>query len=173
MKIFFTSFLVLLLFFINPVISEQKIAIINMDKVISTSNLGISILKQLNDVKNKNSNFLKKEEKKFQEKEVKLISQKNILSETDFKNKVDKLKNEIINYNKIRNKMVSDFNKLKLDNTNNLLKLINPILIDYLNEKKISIILQKKDLVAAKTELDITDEIIKIINTEIKEFKIK
>ena len=144
-----------------------------MDKVISTSNLGISILKQLNDVKNKNSNFLKKEEKKFQEKEAKLISQKNILSETDFKNKVDKLKNEIINYNKNRNKMVSDFNKLKLDNTNNLLKLINPILIDFLNEKKISIILQKKNLVAAKTELDITDEIIKIINAEIKEFKIK
>ena len=69
--------------------------------------------------------------------------------------------------------MISDFNKLKVDNTTNLLKLINPILIDFSNEKKISIILQKKDLVVAKTELDITDEIIKIINTEIKEFKIK
>ena len=173
MKILSSSFLVLFLFLINPVLSEQKIAIINMDKVISTSNLGISILKQLNDLKNKNSNFLKKEEKKFQEKEVKLISQKNILSETDFKNKVDKLKSEITDYNKNRNKMIKDFNKLKVDNTNNLLKLINPILIDFSNEKKISIILQKKDLVVAKAELDITDEIIKIINKEVKEFKIK
>ena len=57
--------------------------------------------------------------------------------------------------------------------TNNLLKLINPILIKYSNDKKISIILQKKDLVVAKTELDITDDIIKIVNTEIKNFKIK
>ena len=173
MNILFTSFIVLLLFFINPVISEQKIAIINMDKVISTSKSGISILKQLNDLKNKNSKFLKEEEKKFKEKEVKLISQKNILSKTDFKNKVDELKSEITNYNTNRNKMIEDFNKLKVDNTNNLLRLINPILIDFSNDKEISIILQKKDLVVAKTELDITDEIIKIINTEVKEFKIK
>jgi outer membrane protein len=172
-NILFTSFIVLLLFFINPVISEQKIAIINMDKVISTSKSGISILKQLNDLKNKNSKFLKEEEKKFKEKEVKLISQKNILSKTDFKNKVDELKSEITNYNTNRNKMIEDFNKLKVDNTNNLLRLINPILIDFSNDKEISIILQKKDLVVAKTELDITDEIIKIINTEVKEFKIK
>ena len=144
-----------------------------MDKVISTSNSVISILKQLNDLKNKNSKFLQEEEKKFKEKEAKLISQKNILSETDFKNKVDKLKSEITSYNKNRNKMIEDFNKLKVDNTNNLLRLINPILIDFSNDKEISIILQKKDLVVAKTELDITDEIIKIINTEVKEFKIK
>ena len=32
---------------------------------------------------------------------------------------------------------------------------------------------KKKNLVIGKTELDITDEVIKIINTEIKEFKIK
>ena len=173
MKILFSSFLVFFLFFINPVVSEQKIAIINMDKVISTSNLGISILKQLNDLNNKNKKFLKKEEKKFKEKEAKLISQKNIISEDEFQIKVDKLKSEISNYNQNRNKMILDFNKLKLDNTNNLLKLINPILIDFSNEKKISIILQKKDLVVAKTELDITDKIIKIINAELKEFKIK
>ena len=144
-----------------------------MDKVISTSKSGISILKQLNDLKNKNSKFLQEEEKKFKEKEAKLISQKNILSETDFKNKVDKLKSEITNYNKNRNKMIEDFNKLKVDNTNNLLRLINPILIDFSNDKEISIILQKKDLVVAKSELDITDEIIKIVNKDVKNFKIK
>ena len=144
-----------------------------MDKVISTSNSGISILKQLNDLKNKNSKFLQEEEKKFKKKEEKLISQKNILSETDFKDKVDKLKSEITTYNKNRNKMIEDFNKLKVNNTNNLLKLINPILIKFSNDKEISIILQKKDLVIGKTELDITDEIIKIANIELKEFKIK
>ena len=41
------------------------------------------------------------------------------------------------------------------------------------NDKEIAIILQKKDLVVAKTELDITDEVIKIVNSEVKEFKIK
>ena len=173
MKILRSSILVIFLLFANQAYSEQKIAFINMDSVISTSKSGISILKQLTDLNNKNLKFLKDEEKKFKEKETKLISQKNILSEADFKKKIDELKAEIKNYNQNRNKIIEDFNKLKVDNTNNLLKLINPILIKFSNDKEISIILQKKDLVVAKTELDITEEIIKIINAEVKEFKIK
>ena len=143
-----------------------------MDRLISTSKSGSSILKQLSDLNNKNLIFLKNEEKKFKEKEKKLISQRNIISKTDFENKVDELKSEIKDYNQNRNKMLADFNKLKIDNTNNLLKLINPILVKFSNNKEIAIILQKKDLVVAKTQLDITDEVIKIVNSEVKEFKI-
>ena len=173
MKYFLLSFFSIFLFFINSVNSEQNIAFINMDKVISTSKAGSSILKQLTDLNNKNLQFLKKEEKKFKEKEIKLISQKNIISETDFQNKVNELKSEIKNYNQNRDKMINEFNKLKVDNTNNLLKLINPILLKFSDDKEISIVLQKKDLVVAKTELDITEDIIKIVNAEIKEIKIK
>ena len=49
---------------------------------------------------------------------------------------------------------------------------LNPILVKFSNDKEISIILQKKDLVVAKTQLDITDEVIKIVNSKVKEFKI-
>ena len=173
MKTLHPSILIIFLFFTNLAFSEQKIVFINMDKVVSTSNSGSSILKQLNDLNNKNLQFLKKEEKKFKEKETKLISQKNIISDVDFQNQIKKLKSEIKNYNQNRNKMLKDFNKLKVDNTNNLLKLINPILVKFSNDEEISIILQKKDLVIAKTELDITDDVIKIVNSKIKEFKIK
>ena len=173
MKYFLLSIFSLFLFFANTVNSEQNIAFIDMDRVISKSNSGSSILNQLNDINNKNLIFLKKEEKKFKEKEAKLISQKNIISETDFKTKVNMLKVEIDKYNQNRNKIITEFKKLKVDNTNKLLNLINPILIKFSNEKKISILLQKKDLIIGKTELDITEEVIKIINTEVKEFKIK
>ncbi len=173
MKYFLLSIFSLFLFFANTVNSEQNIAFIDMDRVISKSNSGSSILNQLNDINNKNLIFLKKEEKKFKEKEAKLISQKNIISETDFKTMVNSLKVEIDKYNQNRNKIITEFQKLKVENTNKLLKLINPILIKFSNEKKISILLQKKDLIIGKTELDITDEVIKIINTEVKEFKIK
>ena len=173
MKYFLLSIFFLILFFANTVNSEQNIAFIDMDRVISKSNSGSSILNQLNDINNKNLIFLKKEEKQFKEKEAKLISQKNIISETDFKNKVDMLKVEIDKYNQNRNKIITEFKKLKVESTNKLLKLINPILIKFSNEKKISILLQKKDLIIGKTELDITEEVIKIINIEVKEFKIK
>jgi outer membrane protein len=173
MKTILSSILIFFLFFITQVFSEQKLAFIDMDKVISTSKSGSSILKQLTDLNNKNLKFLKDEEKKFKEKEKKLISQKNIISETDFNSKVNELKSEIENYNQNRNKILAEFNKLKIDNTNSLLKLINSILVKFSNDKEIAIILQKKDLVVAKTQLDITDEVIKIVNLEVKEFKIK
>ena len=173
MKILHSIFLIIFLFFTNSVHSEQKIAFIDMDKVILESNPGTSILKQLSDLNNKNLKFLKNEEKKFKEKETKLISQKNIISDADFQKKIVELKSEIKNYNQKRNKMIADFNKLKLNNTNKLLKLFNPILVKFSNDKGISIIMQKKDLVVAKSELDITEEIIKIVNIKVKEFKIK
>jgi len=170
---FFLSLSIFFLIFINPVASEQKIVFVDMDMLVSISKPGSSIFNQLKDVNNKNLNYLKKEEKKFKEKDKKLLAQKNIISETDFKNKVEELKSEINDYNQNRKKMIKKFNKLKVENTNNLLKLITPILAKYSTENKISIILQKKDLIIGKTELDITDEIIKVINNEVKEFKIK
>tara|TARA_B110000027_G_scaffold16042_1_gene16439 strand:- start:64 stop:582 length:519 start_codon:yes stop_codon:yes gene_type:complete len=169
-------FLALFLFFFiinSPAISEQKIVFVDMDRLVSTSKPGSSIINQLKDINNKNLNFFKDEEKKFKEKEKKLVAQKNIISENDFKNKIDELKSEIDNYNQNRNKMYEKFNKLKVENTNNFLKLINPILTKYSTQNEISIILQKKNLIIGKTELDITDEIIKVIDNEIKEFKIK
>mgnify|MGYP001419878817 CR=1 FL=1 len=170
---FFLYLFVVFLTFSSSIKSEQKIVFVDMDKLVSVSKPGSSIFKQLKDINNKNLNFLRNEEKKFKEKEKKLVAQKNIISETDFNNKVDELKSDIKKFNQNRKKMIEEFNKLKVENTNNFLKLINPILTKFSIKNEIAIILQKKDLVIGKTELDITDEVIKIINNEIKEFKIK
>ena len=99
MKKFFLSFIAIIIFFTNAASSVEKISFIDMDRVISTSNSGVSILEQLNKLNKENIVFFNKEEKALSEKEVKLISQKNIISEADFKNKVDQLKTEINDYN--------------------------------------------------------------------------
>ena len=170
---FFLFFFSVFLIFSNPAKSEQKIVFVDMDRVISTSNAGSSIFKQLKKINDKNLNLLKAEENEFKEKEKKIIAQKNIISENDFKVKVNELKSEINIYNKNRKKFIEEFNKLKIDSTNKLLKQINPILTKFSDDNKIAIILQKKDLIIGKTELDITNEIIKIANNEIKKFNIK
>ncbi|MDB9699431.1 OmpH family outer membrane protein [Candidatus Pelagibacter sp.] len=169
-KLFLPFFFII--FFSNNAICAEKIAFIDMDRVISTSISGVAILEQLNKSNKENIIFFKKEEKMLEEKKTKLISQKNIISEADFQNKIKQFKVEINNYNKNKDKIIKDFNKLKVNSTNELLKLINPILIKYSDENFISVILQKKDLVIGKKELDITDEIIKIVNTQVKKFKI-
>ena len=173
MKKFFLSIFTIIILFTNAAFCEEKILFIDMDRVISTSNSGVSILEQLNKVNKKNILFFNKEEKIFKEKELKLISQKNIISETDFNSKVKKLKTEINDYNQEKNKMINNFKKLKADNTNKLSKSINKILVEYSADNSISFILQKKNLIIGKTELDISDKIIKIVNKKISKFKVE
>ena len=173
MKNFFLFSIVIFIIFLNSVNAEQKIVFLDMDRVISTSKPGLSIIKQLKDLSDKNLTLLNKQEKNFKEKETKLISQKNIISESEFINKADLLKKEINELNRSRNKIITDFNKSKIENTNKLLKLINPVIIRFSNDNSISFILQKKNLVVGKNKLDITDEIIKIINNEVETFKIR
>ena len=158
--------------FVNKVSAEQKIVFLNMDQVVSESSAGSSIFKQLKKLNDKNLSTLNKIEKNIKEKENKLISQKNIISESEFINKVELLKKEINEHNQNRNKLISNFKKIKIENKNKLLKLINPILVKYANDNEISFILQKKNLIIGKTEFDITDDILKIIDNDIKEFNI-
>ena len=173
MQKFFLFIFTIIILLTNTAFSEENITFINMDKVILSSKPGSSILEQLNKLNKENLKFFEKEEKILKDKEVKLISQKNIISETDFIKNLDQLKIEINNYNQNKKKILDNINMLKVDNTNKLLKLINPILVKFSEDNAISFILQKKNLVIGKSELDITDRIIKIVNTEIKEFKIK
>ena len=173
MKNFSLSVVAIIILFTNTAFCEEKISFIDMDRVISTSNSGVSILEQLNKLNKENILFFNEQEKIFKEKEVKLISQKNIISEADLKNKVNKLKTEINFYNQKKNKMINNFKKLKADNTNKLSMSINKILVEYSVDNSISFILQKKNLIIGKTELDITDKIIKIVNKKVSKFKVE
>jgi outer membrane protein len=55
-----------------------------------------------------------------------------------------------------------------MESSSKLLSIINPILSDYSKENDISIILQKKNVVLAKTDLNITNKIIDILNSKIE-----
>jgi len=169
---------VLIFFFINFfqfnfAIANTNIVFIDINKIISTSKPGLSINDQLKDISSKNSKIFKEDAQILKEKENKLISQKNILSESEFQLMVNELKVGINEYKENRDKINNNFNKLRADSTNKLLKQINPILMSYSNDNNISLILKKSDIVLGQTELDITSEIIQIINKEIKQFKIK
>tara|TARA_B100000787_G_scaffold146163_1_gene116665 strand:+ start:630 stop:1148 length:519 start_codon:yes stop_codon:yes gene_type:complete len=154
-------------------IANTNIVFLDMNKIMTTSKPGASILKQLNKKNNQTLKSFKNDEKNLKDKETKLLSQKNILSEKEFLSNIDKLKIEISDYNKNRKIFINDINKLKNKNEKKLLIMVNSILIKYSDEKSISMIFPKKNLVIGKSDLDVTDEIIKIINTEIKEFKIE
>ena len=69
--------------------------------------------------------------------------------------------------------MIKELNTKRLKATTKLLDNLNPILSDYSNEQSISLVIQKKNIIIGKTELDITEEILKLLNKKVKKINIK
>ena len=173
MKKFFTIIFILFIPLFNIAKANNNLAFIDMDKILSKSKPGLAFVNQLKELNKNNIENFKKSEKILKEKEAKLISQKNVISEDQFKKEVIQLKSDIKKYNDEKKKTITNFNSIKINNTNKLIQLINPLLKKYADEFSISVILQKKDIVMGKSEYDITDKMIVIVNKDIKEFKIK
>ena len=133
---------------------------------------GKSIKKQLENLYNKNLEKFKKNDEILRNKEKKLIAQKNILNQEDFQKELSSLRKEIINFQKEQVKAREDINKLRIGATNKLISQLSPILQEYAKKNSVSLILQKKNIVMGKKEIEITDEILQITNKEIKNIKI-
>ncbi len=151
---------------------EQKIVYLNVDKIMQQSIAGKSIKKQLENLYNKNLEKFKINDELLKNKEKKLIAQKNILSQEDFQKELSSLRKEIINFQKEQVKARDDINKLRIGATNKLISQLSPILQEYAKKNSVSLILQKKNIVMGKKEIEITDEILEITNKEIKNIKI-
>ena len=88
------------------------------------------------------------------------------------KEALDAIQNKISDYKQNRQKKIDSISKKKIEATSKLLKEITPILTEYSKKNKISIILKKKDIVLGRTDLDITNEIIDIINSKVKKINL-
>ena len=115
---------------------------------------------------------LRKREKSLQEEEKKIISQKKIISAEEYKKKVTELRDKVGKLQKDRNKLLKDISTQRSKARNELLKNLNPIIKDYMIEKKIRYVMDKKSLILADEKLDITKDIIKILNSKLKEIKL-
>ena len=65
-------------------------------------------------------------------------------------------------------KRFGNFNKQKDENINNLLKLIDSILAEYVKENSIDLVLNKKDILMGKNNYNITNDIMVLINNSDK-----
>ena len=161
-----------IIFFTLSYAEEQKIVYLNVDKIMQQSIAGKSIKKQLENLYNKNLEKFKKNDEILKNKEKKLIAQKNILSQEDFQKELTSLRKEIINFQKEQVKARDNINKLRIGATNKLISKLSPILQEYAKNNSVSLILQKKNIVMGKKEIEITDEILELTNKEIKNIKI-
>ena len=164
---------IIILFFLlqNSNLLAEKIVYLNMEKIMKTSKAGKSVIKKINETNQKNLKKFKKIEEDLKNDEQDLIAKKNILNEEEFKKKFDLLKKKINDYKILRQKTIQDITTKRRNASSEFFKQINPILGKYASDNDISFILQKKNIIMGKTELDITDDILKIVDNEISKIK--
>ena len=166
-KKFYTIFIVLIIFS-SASNSEEQIVYLDLDSVVNNTKAGKSILSKLE--KSKNSSLLKfeKKEKDLKKIEEEIKKQKNVISEDEFKKRLVEFRNEITKFRQDKQKVINEFNQKKQIEFSEFFKKITPIIEKYVNEKKIDIVLDKKNIFVATKKKDITKEIIEIIDTKIK-----
>lgn len=159
----------ILFLFITKVVSEDlKIVFVDMDQIISTSNAGKKIQNSIDKFAKKENEKLNKIEADLKKKEEEIIKQKNIISKEELDNKVKSFQK---NLSKLRNDKL-DFNRIIIEKnkkaTNKMVNAINKILTQYAADNSISLVIQKKNIIIGKSTLDITPQILKEFNSQVK-----
>jgi len=160
--------LIFILFFFQNNAFSKNIVYLDIQYIIDNSDLGILYKSKINKlVDNSKENLqIKKNEIKLKEKEIN--NQKNLLSKEEIEKKIVSLNKLVKNYqidqNK-KNKLVIDEKKIY---TSKILKLINPLLTNYVEKNKITLVVDKKNILVGIKSLDITPDILKILNDETK-----
>ncbi len=160
--------LIIFLSFIQVSLAEKTIAFIDIDVIMNKSEFGKKSYKKIDDDFNKENEKLLKIEKNLVSKEQEILKQKNVLSEDELNKKIFDLRKEINDFQSKKRLLNKKFNEMRLNITNQMAQSLNLILSKYADENDISLVIQKKFIVIARSGLDITSEILKIFNRENK-----
>ena len=170
---FLFSFLIILFFSMNIHLAyAEKIVYIDMDRIMQISKAGKNAISKINDQKKKDVSKFQKIEKELKLKEEDLIKKKNVISAEEFNKKLENLSKEINNYRTLRQEAIDLSTKSRLNASADFAEKIKPILAEYASENDIDMIIQKKNIIMGKTDLDITDEILKIVDKKINKLKV-
>ena len=169
--IFKKNFFLIIIFFLfgsTNLWSSEKIAFLDVEFIINKSEPALVIIKKIEKIRDQETKKLKEIEDNLKKKNEELIKTKNLISDEELKKKISSLRDEAKSFDELRKKTITELNIKKNKELNEFLKLINPIIQEYMKEKSIDMIIDKKNIFMAKSKNDITKDILEIVNTKIK-----
>ena len=140
--------------------------------ILNESNAGKKAQSFLKNKLEKGIKSIQEKEKKIQSEEKKIIQQKKVISAEEYKKKVSELRNKVASLQKERDSLLTDVSKQRSKAKAELLKNLNPIIKEYMKEKNIRMVLDKKSMLLADDSLDITQNIVKLLNSKLKSIKL-
>ena len=153
--------------------ADEKTSYVDVDYILSNSLAGKSLLETLKkEEKLKIENF-KVSDDNFKDKERKILAKKNLITNDEINKELNSLQIEFQSYRKNKMNEIKKFKAKRNRNILNFIKLINPIIENYMTENSISILLDKKNIFIASKDYDITKNLITLIDNKIKGIDIK
>ena len=171
-KIFFL-FLTFLFLSINFLNADDKVSYIDIDVILTNTNAGKLLLTSLKEEESLKIDKFKLKDQDFKNDELKILAKKNLISKEEINKSLKELNVKYQDYKK--NKM-NEIESLKLKRNRNIVKflnLINPIIEKYMAENSIYILMDKKNVFIASKDYDITNNLIELIDNQIKTFEIE
>ena len=151
-NIFF--FIVFFFFTISNV--TANIVYLDIQFIIDNSELGKFYKKKI----------LQLQETLIKNKETEINNKKNILKQDELDKKIIELNQLLKNYQFNRKKFNDDTLKNKQKYSNKILKILNPLLTEYVEKNNITLVIEKKNILVGIKTLDITKNILDILNDE-------
>ena len=162
---FFISF-IFFLFSLN--LYAKSIATINFEKIYESSIALNDYVKDIENYKKNQEKELKKIEKNLNKEKKELDSSKIILSEEEFDKKLVNYQENVRKYQEkidfINNEIYNKFESGKLVIRKEVIKILQDIAI----EKNLDIIFDSNDYLIAIKDIDLTGQVIRIINSDLK-----
>ena len=168
-KIFVITYLI---FGITNSFAESKIVYIDMNKILNKSKVGAFVEKELTKLHETKLEGFKKTEEDLKKKEIDLVSKRNILARNEFDAKVKLLNEDAQKYQAERRKWFDEIAVKRNKARAEVLKSLDPIITNYFEKNKISLMLYKRNIAIGSSELDITDAIIDQLNIKLPSIKL-
>ena len=136
---YFKKFLLIfsIIFFYHNIVLADTPYFLDFKLILNESEAGKKAQKYLKNKLENGIKNLKSKEKKLLEEEKKIISQKKILAPEEYKKKVSDLRSKVSKLQQDRNTLLETVAKQRSKARNELLKNLNPLIQEYMNEKRL------------------------------------
>ena len=175
MRIFKNIFFILFLLTISTSLlkAQEKVSFIDIDYILATTLAGKSLLNKLKEGEELKINVLKSKDEDFKQKESKILAKKNLISKEEMNKELKSLQIEFNEYREEKIKQIDELKAKRNRNIVNFFKSLNPIIEKYMSDNSIYMLIDKKNVFIANKDYDITNNLIELINNQIKDIEIK
>ena len=163
-KKFFIIFIVLINFESQ---ANTNVAFVNIDYLFENSTIGKSIKNKLKDINQQKSQVFKDKEKNLVEQENEIKKIQNVITKDELNKKILILKKSVKEFNAEKKVFLKKFDEMQNDELQIFFSKINPIILEYMDNNSIDLLIEKKNIFIGKSNIDITDKLLLIINSKI------